>query len=69
MKKKIHFMIILISMMSYVSWAEEPVFFADANLKAVVEETLGITDPTPIDMLELTELSANAREMQRILQN
>ncbi len=42
---------------------EEPVYFADANLKAVVEETLGITDPRPSDMLSLTVLYANDREI------
>ena len=36
--------------------AEEPVYFADARLKAAVEETLRIYDPTPTDMLSLTEL-------------
>ena len=38
--------------------AEEPVYFADADLKAVVEDTLWISDPTPQDMLALTSLNA-----------
>lgn len=38
------------------AWAEEPVYFADAELKAAVEQALFITDPTPTDMLGLTEL-------------
>ena len=37
---------------------EDPVNFADPNLKAAVEEALGITDPTPTDMLKLNELIA-----------
>ena len=37
--------------------AEEPVHFADPNLKAAVEQQLWISDPTPTDMLNLTELS------------
>lgn len=37
--------------------AEEPVYFADANLKAQVEATLGKMNPTPTDMLELTSLN------------
>ena len=37
--------------------AEEPVYFADASLEAAVESELGITDPTPTDML------ANVREI------
>ncbi|MGD8787545.1 MAG: leucine-rich repeat domain-containing protein, partial [Phycisphaerales bacterium] len=36
----------------------EPVHFADANLRAAVERTLGITNPTPDDMLALDILSA-----------
>jgi Leucine-rich repeat (LRR) protein len=39
-----------------LSLAEEPVYFADANLKAAVEQALGKTDPTPTDMLSLTTL-------------
>ena len=37
------------------------VYFADANLKACVEAGLGITDPTPTDMLALTELYCSDR--------
>jgi len=49
----------------FVSWcllvpalAEDPVYFADASLKAAVEEHLWVSDPTPTDMLALTSLSA-----------
>jgi hypothetical protein len=38
--------------------AEDPVPFPDANLKAAVESALGISDPTPTDMLSLTHLIA-----------
>ena len=38
--------------------AETPVFFADPNLKAAVEQTIGIVNPTPMDMLNMTSLSA-----------
>jgi hypothetical protein len=41
------------------AWAEEPVHFADAALKAAVEQTLWIKDPTPSDMLALTNLSCS----------
>ena len=34
--------------------AQGPVYFADANLKAAVEAELGISNPTPTDMLGLT---------------
>lgn len=38
--------------------ADAPVHFADVNLKTAVEAELGISDPTPTDMLALTELAA-----------
>jgi len=41
--------------------AEDPVYFVNASLKAAVEEELGITDPTPTDMLSLTTLNASYR--------
>ncbi len=43
--------------------AAEPVNFADANLKAIVEKTLGSSDPTPDDMLNLTKLYAGSQEI------
>ncbi|MHC4533079.1 MAG: leucine-rich repeat domain-containing protein [Planctomycetota bacterium] len=66
MRKKIYFIFIYITAMSCLAPAQEPVHFADANLKAVVEETLGITDPTPTDMLGLTELYAHDREISNL---
>ncbi len=44
---------------SQLTMAEDPVYFADANLKAAVESELGKSDPTPTDMLLLTSLSAS----------
>jgi len=38
-----------------------PVYFADANLKAAVEDALGVTDPTAVDMLALESLDASKR--------
>lgn len=38
-----------------------PVSFPDANLRQVVSHILGVENPTPRHMLELTELSANDR--------
>jgi hypothetical protein len=37
----------------------EPFSFPDSNLQAVVEQTLGISNPTRIDMLKLTSLNAS----------
>lgn len=50
----------LIATAAVLSWplaslAEEPVYFADANLKAAVETALGVTNPTPTDMLALND--------------
>jgi hypothetical protein len=45
--------------LSEVEGAEDPVYFADANLKAAVEAKLGISDPTPTDMLGLTSLNCD----------
>ena len=44
--------------MSTASALAQPVYFADANLKAAVEAELGVTDPTAEDMLGLTGLDA-----------
>ena len=40
-----------------VATAEDPVVFGDPALKSAVEEQLGITDPTPTDMLGLGSLN------------
>jgi hypothetical protein len=39
--------------------AEDPVFFADADLQMAIECELWLSDPTPTDMLGLTCLSCN----------
>jgi len=44
--------------------AEDPVNFADANLKDTVEAQLGIADPTPTDMLGLTTLAARSKNIR-----
>ena len=47
---------------SPLALAEDPVNFADTNLKDAVEAALGISDPTPTDMLALTTvLDASSR--------
>jgi len=45
--------------LSYSARAQDPVYFADANLKAAVESKLNISNPTPSDMLSLIELDAD----------
>jgi Leucine-rich repeat (LRR) protein len=51
------------SQASMFSPIQEPVHFPDAKLKAVVEQALGVTDPTPTDMLILTSLTAYGKEI------
>ena len=41
-----------------LAMAEDPVIIPDPNLKAAIESALGIIDPTPTDMLLLTDLYA-----------
>jgi uncharacterized repeat protein (TIGR02543 family) len=53
MRRVIACVIILSAVMAHVAFAEEPVHFADANLKRAVEQALGQTNPTPTDMLAL----------------
>ena len=53
------FVLLVLAVAATVVWAEEPVYFADENLKTAVEQALGITDPNATDMLGLTQLSAS----------
>ncbi len=50
---------VIIPFVASVAIAEDPVHFADPVLESVVERQLGVTDPTPSDMLNLTDLLAN----------
>ena len=43
--------------------AEDPIFFADNNLKLVIEKNLEVLDPTPSDMLWLLSLEASGRKI------
>lgn len=49
---------VLVLTVSSLLFAQGPVHFADANLKALVEAQLGVPDPRPADMLGLTALYA-----------
>ena len=40
---------------------ETPVHFTDPALKAAIEEELGVTDPTPTEMMELRRLTAREK--------
>jgi hypothetical protein len=51
------FSLLLLSLLCSLTWAEDAVYFSDPNLKNAVEEALWVTDPTPTDMLALTDLT------------
>ena len=59
--KRVPALLLLVLLVSGTALAEDPVYFADANLEAAVEEKLGVTDPTPTDMLALTTLTARVK--------
>ena len=54
---------ILLVLAASLASAAEPVKFADANLKAIVEKSLGSSDPTADDMLNLFKLYAGSQEI------
>ena len=47
--------------------AADPVTFADANLKAIVEKTLGSSDPTPDDISAVAGLMNNLNPSLRLI--
>ena len=54
-------------LLSWQSYVEPGVNFADANLKAAVEAKLGVTNPTEDDMLKLTYLDARTRGITSLI--
>jgi hypothetical protein len=48
------------------AWGESPVYIPDAGLKAAVEDALWFYDPTPTDMLSLTHLDGQARNIRSL---
>ena len=60
--KMIAFLIlVLLAVIPGQALPQEPACFADSNLQAAVEEALGISNPTPDDMLGLFFLNASNR--------
>ena len=53
-----HTTFVFVMTVAGAAWAAEPVHFADENLKAAVELTLEIKNPTPTDMRSLKSLTA-----------
>lgn len=65
--KRVWFALALSLVWVVCAWAEEPVQFGDARLKEAVEDALWVSDPTPSDMLELTELDAGSMEIESLV--
>ena len=62
MEKVICLLAAMIVTMSSLAKAEA-IYFADPNLKVAVEANLDVTNPSPVDMLELISLDANGMEL------
>jgi hypothetical protein len=61
MKKIACLGVVLGFLIGATAWAEDPVAFPDPNLKAAVVAALGIPNPTPTEMLGLTQLEASSK--------
>ena len=66
MKRKIILVLMLAAGFARPVLAEDPVEFADPNLKAAVEQALWVWDPTPSDMLGLTSLYATSKGIRSL---
>lgn len=54
----VRLLVAVVVTISCLASAQAQVYFADPSLKTVVEEELGVSDPTPIDMLALRTLDS-----------
>lgn len=54
-----HVILLVLMTVAGSTEAAEPVHFADANLKAAVEQRLAIKNPTPMEMRSLRSLTAS----------
>ena len=66
MKKVVTFSMVLLTNWVGLTAAEDPVYFPDAELKAAIEQALGVVDPTPTDMLALTSSFDASHRASRI---
>ena len=53
----------LVALTASIALAEDPVYFPEEKLEIAVETTLGVPDPTPTDMRELSSLNANTLDI------
>jgi len=65
MKMTIYLSLILTAIMPSLAKTQEPVYFADSNLKARIEATLKVNNPTASDMLGLTSLQVDSQGIKR----
>ena len=63
MKARLYLVAVFLVLAGSFASAAKPVKFADANLKTMVEKTLGSADPSAEDMLRLTKLHAGSQEI------
>lgn len=59
--------VFLISSAIGIVEAQEPVILVDPALKASIEENLGVVDPTPDDLLRLTQLYAAGKGVESLV--
>lgn len=55
------FVLLVVILFSCSSFAEEPIDIPDTNLKAAIEDALGVSDPNATDMLGLKDLTASEK--------
>ena len=63
MKRTACLILVLLAYLPGQALPQEPVYFADSNLKAAVEEELGVSNPSPDDMFGLFFLDASNRSI------
>jgi len=56
-------LIVFAAIFTQMAPVQGPVYFADQNLKAAVEDSFGISDPNAEEMLLLTHLNAGERNI------
>ena len=61
-----YLIIISVAVMASFAAAQDPVYFADANLKTAVEDALWVYDPTPTDMLNLIDFQCINKKVKDI---
>ena len=66
MKMTIYLSLVLTAIIPSLAKTQEPVYFADGNLKARIEATLEVNNPTASDMLGLTRLQVDSQGIKDV---